>query len=924
MAATSYTTLPSNTYAGLGSQGDLFHAANYGTYDSGVGSLISNPNQYPTTTNYDTHFTGSQRRQSYSNDYLQSNYLNDDYTNQQQPEYYSTDRYSQQPTYNQDTLINDYSNSNTQTYNDRSTIPNNMDENYANTITNNNNNTLPTHKTTMEEHHIESNNRHQPSYPNTTQYQPPTSSDNQRPHQSQIPTQSNIVRSDPQISYNSSKQISSNHQQSSSNGINGNPSETMTKSNNPTIEMKTTKSSNLRAAAIKQKEDSREQKQRDNNIALSKKKATPPQSTKTQQHLSNDIKQDDIKKPKRNKKQSHSVPQKRTNRRDDYQTDDNNSSGDENNNNNTRHSRSKSKKHTALSDSQQEKYPPLPPIRRGRGPPVYDPIYDYPMLHGYSLRARYPYYDDHLPYGPYPYPGRYDYRHRHLYDDGYDTPPYLPASHNPYDGFFDYEKRKPKSKSKTHKNKKDFNIDHEGITEYETEHEDDKKSQKSKKINNKKTKSKDDDTENEKTKQQQQKHISPNYPESSYPDEGDMLELWRQERNDFLKKKYRPTVHDVLYSQQFMKTDSYLENQRRRALRDIQGYYFPYKKYTLKDYKDLQKQDSQNNPYASVNNEPSPDRKERAKKRQEYSSQVEKPAGDTFGVQNKSPRDTQPKKPWHLSHGESHDPEKLSKRERALEYAKVQVVKTRSLKVANDKSNGSDPTEKYVNGLFPQDDNDDEGSVLCKINQDKNLRGCFTELRCGEKSTNLSIIVQGLPGPRGLQGVTGLPGPLGPQGLIGPPGRDGFTERSISFCAELQQFDITTNFYSILQPWILSDSFNQPTVSNYFSEHTGIFTVPTKGLYQFFLTIFASRIKASFYITKNGQHMCTVWLESIVISHNKTLISGLSNGLIDCLLYCQINDQISVVASNLLNENFDSQPHAYSYLIFSGYMLFNI
>lgn len=30
MAATSYTALPSNTYSGLGSQGDLFHAANYG------------------------------------------------------------------------------------------------------------------------------------------------------------------------------------------------------------------------------------------------------------------------------------------------------------------------------------------------------------------------------------------------------------------------------------------------------------------------------------------------------------------------------------------------------------------------------------------------------------------------------------------------------------------------------------------------------------------------------------------------------------------------------------------------------------------------------------------------------------------------------------------------------------------------------
>ncbi|CAF1461353.1 unnamed protein product, partial [Rotaria sordida] len=154
MAATSYTTLPSNTYAGLGSQGDLFHAANYGTYDTGVGSLISPSNQY-LTTNYDTHLTDNQRRQPYSNDYLQSNYSNNDYSTQQ-PQYYSNDRYAQQSTYNQDTLLNDYSNSQKQTYNDRSTIPNNIDENYPT------NDTIPsTHKTTIDDHHVESNNRYQ-------------------------------------------------------------------------------------------------------------------------------------------------------------------------------------------------------------------------------------------------------------------------------------------------------------------------------------------------------------------------------------------------------------------------------------------------------------------------------------------------------------------------------------------------------------------------------------------------------------------------------------------------------------------------------------------------------------------------------------------------------------------------------------------
>ncbi|CAF1271055.1 unnamed protein product, partial [Rotaria sordida] len=538
-----------------------------------------------------------------------------------------------------------------------------------------------------------------------------------------------------------------------------------------------------------------------------------------------------------------------------------------------------------------------------------------------------------------PHPGRYDYRYRHLYEDGFDTPPYLPASHYPYDGFFDYEKRKPKSKSKTYKDKKEMNTDHddrEGITDYETEHEDDIKNEKTKKIKNKKTKSKDDDNKNEKPKQQkqqkqqqpqqqqQQQRSSPNYPDPSYDDEHDMLELWRQERNDYLKKKYKPTVHDILYSQQWMKTDSYLENQRRRALRDIQGYYFPYKKYTLKDYKDLQKHDAQNNPYASIN-EPTPDRKERARKRQEYSSHIERQTGDISGRQNKSPQDTQSRKPWHSSHSEPNDPEKVSKRERALEYAKVQVVKTRSQRAANDKSSSLDPTEKYVNGLFPHnDDDDDEGSVLCKINKNKHLHECFTVLKCGEISTNLSIVFQGFPGLHGSQGVTGLPGPIGPQGLTGPPGRDGFTVQPTSFYAELRHIDITKNFDRILRPWTVSDLFNIPNVLNYFSKHTGIFTVPTKGLYQFFLTITVSSIKASFYITKNGQDMCTVRLESIVISHNKTIVSGLSNGLIDCLLYCQVNDEISIVASNLLNENFDSQPHAYPYLIFSGYMLSEI
>ncbi|CAF3989766.1 unnamed protein product, partial [Rotaria magnacalcarata] len=324
-------------------------------------------------------------------------------------------------------------------------------------------------------------------------------------------------------------------------------------------------------------------------------------------------------------------------------------------------------------------------------------------------RGRYPYHDEFPPYGPYPYPIRSEYRYRHMYEEGYDTPPYLPSSHAPYDGFFDYEKRKPKSKSRPFKDKKETNDDRGVVTENETEREDEKKSQVSKKpkpktkttAKTKNSKTKDDDDENEKIKQ---RHINQKYEE-----EGEMLEMWRQERNDYLKQKFKPTVHDVLYSQQWMKTDSYLENQRRRALRDIQGYYFPYKKYTLKDYKDLQKHDSQNNPYASLN-EPSPDRKERARKRQEYASQIDKQSVDPSAANTKTPREPLQKKVWHINNSDPDSADKLSKRERALEYAKIQVVKKRPQKSRNDGSNGSDPTEQYVNGLFPQTNDDDEGS----------------------------------------------------------------------------------------------------------------------------------------------------------------------------------------------------------------------
>jgi hypothetical protein len=54
--------------------------------------------------------------------------------------------------------------------------------------------------------------------------------------------------------------------------------------------------------------------------------------------------------------------------------------------------------------------------------------------------------------------------------------------------------------------------------------------------------------------------------------------------------------------------------------------------------------------------------------------------------------------------------------------------------------------------------------------------------------------------------------------------------------------------------------------------------------------------------------------------NNVTTAWGWASNSIDCLINCQINDQISVVAGYRSN----SQIYGYSYSTFSGYMLFNI
>jgi hypothetical protein len=368
---------------------------------------------------------------------------------------------------------------------------------------------------------------------------------------------------------------------SSTISVNNNLSETVAKSRHPSVELKPTKSSIMRAAAIKKKEESLDKKRKDRFFPGGQTKATPtksksqqgtPQtdaehseiektkpnkkqshsSSKTQKTSHSDGEQIDKRKKNHNKKQSHSQPKQRKSRRDNYETENNNSSDDDDN---TKHRRSKSKKRTTFSDSHLDKHPQLPPIHRHRMPPHYDPFIDYPLPPGHPLKGRFPYHDDYPPYGPYPNRNA----HRHLYENADDIPPYLAPYHDPYDPFFDYQKRKAKKpKSKQNKNKTDPHTDHEdnngATTGYETEHDDGTKSQLSRKSKHKHV---NNDNGSRKSRPNYEENIRSHWPPGYYPPNyyaGDnMLEIWRQERNDYLKKKFKPTIHDVLYSQQWMK-----------------------------------------------------------------------------------------------------------------------------------------------------------------------------------------------------------------------------------------------------------------------------------------------------------------------------------------------------------------------------------
>lgn len=250
------------------------------------------------------------------------------------------------------------------------------------------------------------------------------------------------------------------------------------------------KSTQMRKNAIKQKGEVLEQKRRNGNFPADRKDSA------------------DSKKKRRNNKESHSVPKQRRSHRKSRLTDDSASSNDEDEQPlETNHQSSKKKNQN------------LPPLRRlplPAPPPFFDP-YSYPHL-GYPP-GRHPYYD---PYYGYPYPpARFDRRTRHFYEN---------PEYDSYDATFDFHKNQARTKLKSRASKKrddGHTTDREVHSADEAEH----------------------GGEGRKSRKRGEDPLLVD----PYFGEGHALEVWRQNRNEYLKNKFKPSVHDVLYSQQWKK-----------------------------------------------------------------------------------------------------------------------------------------------------------------------------------------------------------------------------------------------------------------------------------------------------------------------------------------------------------------------------------
>ncbi|UJR36386.1 hypothetical protein I4U23_029110 [Adineta vaga] len=728
---------PSNTY---GQQSQNIPSNAYSQQHPNVPSNIHGqqpPNIYPNSHTHQPPVNNQQQQQHqqqpfYPNDYEQSPHSNSGYhtqpvpnvplntyaqpqpqppiNNQQtyypnqfeQSPYDNNDSLSQQPPnpYAQQQQFNGYPNPQVPRIHQRPMLNNNNNDDF-----NNMNSMQPAYNQNMDNQHPESRNyqktfvattqRH-PTSPVDHQYHPSENQTNNRPPKqeqqrhyptSPSPADSNHQISKPRIS------VASIHRSSVSNNNENYQFEPIVKSNNTRQETKILKPNGSRDQMTKKKDNIRGDKSKDQNKPDAKKSKLSNVSSQTEgpsdlekmkrnqkpttskNHRDNDSRSDDERhdrdKTNRNKKQSHSQSKSQKSRRDHYRSDDDYSSDDDDDEGCRR---CRSRKTTTYSDTNLNRHSRLPPLRRLGKSSHYDSRQDQRLPSKHTSQRRFSQFDESLSFGL-----QSTRRDRHQMTRN--------ASNHRDTRDLSHDRNRI-SKRKQVEQKR-------STTRHDNERRDGHKSHRSQLGPLKSTR-------NDHTHRRHRgtcDKCGRSSPESD-------------EHSSILDGRGRIRPNEIPFSHPPVRSDTYVETERIRAVRDAQGYYIPYKPYTLKDYNVLKK-NFKVNPYSQRNESPV-DRKELLKKGQEYGTFIEKQVIDSSDSRPAFSKENLPVRPWHGGISVLPDPEDAAKRERAIGYAKIQVRKYQETGTARSRSHKSD-RDHYGHNTLPRMNGNESHLRICSI-----------------------------------------------------------------------------------------------------------------------------------------------------------------------------------------------------------------
>ncbi|CAF1407607.1 unnamed protein product [Adineta ricciae] len=655
-----------------------------------------------------------QQQPYYPNQYDQSPYDNEDYPPQQPPNHVGQQQlpppppsHSQQ--HQQPQQFNSFPNQQAHQMHQRPVL-NNSDHNDGfndmnpmqppyNQHTNNQYADSRSHQQTF----VANTQRH-PSSPVDQQSRPHFSQsehlpNNRPPKQDQPPSQQQRYNPPPPSPPESDHQISkprisvaSIHRPSVVNDTTNYQFEPIAKPNNSRQETKNSKTNDLRDQTHKTKADTRDNKSNgtksksqnassqteirsDSDKVKQNKKQPPTKKNRDNDSLSDDDRRD-RDKSNRNKKPSKS----HKNHRDNYRSDDDYSSDE-----NDGCRRCRSRKQTTYSDTHLDRNTRLPPLRRLGKSSQYDSRPDHRSPAKLTSQRRFSQFDDSLSFGL-----QSSRRSRHQM--GRDASNHRAPRRDAPESLYDRDQRNGKPRRNQTDQKRSTDRRDHG-------RRDDHKTQRSQLGPLRSTR-------NDRKHRGTCDKCGRSSPESD-------------DYSSVLEGRGRIRPNEIPFSHPPIRSDTYVETERIRAVRDAQGYYIPYKPYTLKEYNQLKKS-LLSNPYSKPDQPPPTDRKELVKKGQEYGTFIEKQVIDSFEPRQSLLKENQPVKPWHGGISTLPDPEDAAKRERAIEYAKIQVRKYQEIGTTRTRSHKSAPDHYAVKPLprmnewnkrtnqVPNDDDDDD------------------------------------------------------------------------------------------------------------------------------------------------------------------------------------------------------------------------